>query len=273
LVSKNPGAVFDGSNLYMPPPNEYSQVWLQTYINEEIHNTFGGAIYVAGENVPIPVIENTSFYNNFGDAGASLSFFRGGGLFASSCSFTLDPEYREAADGFVESWSAGQGTTAGNNYKMMNKSRIIRENFTYEDGALPRKFLVDDAFLTDVIDAIANTEGQINMRGSENQIKNVGTKMVAKGLMTLEDYVRQEYDLPVKNSPYSAMIDSTFFNNVGQTSSAISIYYSSLQLLSSEALKDEPNFFKNVSPQGSTIYASNSILYAKYLGMNDNVSY
>ena len=53
MVSKNPGAIFDGSGLSLPASNEYAQLWIQTYADEVIQNTFGGAIYVAGNNIPI----------------------------------------------------------------------------------------------------------------------------------------------------------------------------------------------------------------------------
>lgn len=154
MVSKFPGAVFDGSNLSMPPSNEYSQVWLQTYIKEKIHNTFGGAIYVAGENVPTTVIEDTSFYNNFGDQGASLSFFRGGGLFCRYCYFHLDQEFREGSEGFVDNYDSSSGTTAQFNHAMATKSLYIKGNFTQADNALPRQFLVDDEFLNDFVNNI-----------------------------------------------------------------------------------------------------------------------
>ena len=90
MVSKNPGAIFDGSGLSLPASNEYAQLWIQTYADEVIQNTFGGAIYVAGNNIPITIIENTQFINNFGDHGAAIEFVRGGGLYCIECKFLLN---------------------------------------------------------------------------------------------------------------------------------------------------------------------------------------
>lgn len=86
--------------------------------------------------------------------------------------------------------------------------------------------------------------------------------MVAMDLITLEDYINKTYDLNVTGSDFSALINSNFYNNVGQTASAISIYDSNLRLLSSEELRYDANFYQNVSPDGSTIYASGSQLFA-----------
>ena len=229
MVSKLPGAVFDGSSLSMPPSNQYSQVWLQTYIDENISNTFGGAIYVAGDNVPITVIENTNFYNNFGDSGASISFFRGGGLFCKSCKFELDERFGDPIKNFVEEYNGRARELP--NPAMKTKSSIIKNNY---HGVLPREFLVDDDFLVEFIDDIDNTDGQINLQGSTTTIKNAATPMFAKNMTTLEDFIYETFNINVTNSTASALIDSDFFSNVGQTSSAISLYDSNLDLLASE---------------------------------------
>ena len=67
MVSKHPGAVFDGSELALYVNNEFSSIWIQTYRNERFYNTFGGAIYVTSSNQAITIIEDTEFVNNFGD--------------------------------------------------------------------------------------------------------------------------------------------------------------------------------------------------------------
>ena len=101
MVSKNPGAVFDGSELNLSASNEYAAVWVQTYTDEVIKNTFGGAIYVTGDNGAITIIENTQFINNFGDNGASLLLSRGGGLYCKRCTFNLDSSYGDPLRNFV----------------------------------------------------------------------------------------------------------------------------------------------------------------------------
>ena len=139
----------------MPPSNRYSQVWLQTYKNETITNTFGGAIYVSGNNVPITVIENTKFSNNFGDSGASLAFFRGGGLFCNATTFYLDEKFGDPIRDFVDTYD---GTTVEPSYAMLSKSNVIKDNY---DGNLPLEFLIDDEFLDQFIDQIVNKDGQV----------------------------------------------------------------------------------------------------------------
>ena len=56
LVSKNPGAIFDGSRLDLSTSNDNSRVWALNFHGETIKNTFGGALSFAGNNVPITVI-------------------------------------------------------------------------------------------------------------------------------------------------------------------------------------------------------------------------
>ena len=103
LVSKNAGAIFDGSRLNLQANNGLNHIWILNIVDEVIQNTFGGAFYISGNNAPITLIENTKFVNNFGDNGASLSFNKGGGLFCKNCVFNLDQEYGNPLRGFIES--------------------------------------------------------------------------------------------------------------------------------------------------------------------------
>ena len=101
MVASGGGAVFDSSDLALPDSNQFRDVWLQVYIKEWIEYTFGGAISVKSTNVPVTMIEDTDFVNNFGDNGASISFDQGGGLYCIECRFRLtetesiDEKYNE----------------------------------------------------------------------------------------------------------------------------------------------------------------------------------
>ena len=44
-------------------------------------------------NVPITIIEDSAFVNNFGDNGASIHFEAGGGLYCKRVHFSMDEEY------------------------------------------------------------------------------------------------------------------------------------------------------------------------------------
>ena len=153
MVSKKPGAIFDGSGLNLPASNEYAQLWIQTYADEVIQNTFGGAIYVSGNNIPITIIENTQFINNFGDDGASLSFFRGGGLYCKRCTFNLDSSYGDPIRNFVNEPATDREVTSE---AMATKANLLKSGYNSD---LPRRYLVDDDYVENVINKILNRDG------------------------------------------------------------------------------------------------------------------
>ena len=90
MVALSGGAVFDSASLDLPESNQFRDVWLQVYIKENIELTFGGAISVISTNVPITIIDQSAFINNYGDSGASISLDQGGGLYCSQCSFKMN---------------------------------------------------------------------------------------------------------------------------------------------------------------------------------------
>ena len=64
MVASSQGSVFAGK-LNINLNNLFSDVWLQIYINERFEYNFGTAISMEGKNVPITIIEDSYFYNNF----------------------------------------------------------------------------------------------------------------------------------------------------------------------------------------------------------------
>ena len=92
MVASVKGAVFYGS-LSTNSNDRYEDIWLQVYKSELFDSIFGTAIYMEGNNVPITVIENTDFINNFGNDGAAISLFFGGGLYCKECRFRMDEKY------------------------------------------------------------------------------------------------------------------------------------------------------------------------------------
>lgn len=87
MVATRGSAVFYGS-LDLPPSNALSQVWIQIYNDETFDNIFGGSIYLTANNVPITIIENSKFINNFGTEGGAINFKEGGAIYMDNCLFT-----------------------------------------------------------------------------------------------------------------------------------------------------------------------------------------
>ena len=89
MVGSKGAAVFYG-DVNLPPNNEQAQIWLQVYLRENFIKIFGGAIQLSGNNVPISLISNSKFVNNFGQSGAAVSLNRGGGLYVVDSQFLLE---------------------------------------------------------------------------------------------------------------------------------------------------------------------------------------
>lgn len=74
---------------------KFSNVWLQLYSNELFEENFGSVIYMGAHNVPVTIIEDSIFRNNFGDDGASIEMESGGGLYCKRCQFEMDSRYSQ----------------------------------------------------------------------------------------------------------------------------------------------------------------------------------
>ena len=59
-----------------------------SYRHETFNRIFGGSIYLTANDVPVTIIEDSTFINNLGFDGGSINFKEGGGLFTDDCLFT-----------------------------------------------------------------------------------------------------------------------------------------------------------------------------------------
>ena len=82
-------AVFYG-DVDLQPSDSLSQVWIQSYYHETFERIFGGAIQLTGNNVPVTIINDSRFINNFGDFGAAINFLKGGALFIENSKFYFE---------------------------------------------------------------------------------------------------------------------------------------------------------------------------------------
>ena len=85
--------------------------------------------------MPITIIEDSEFVNNFGDTGASLAIWRGGGLYTKNCFFNLDSSYGDQ----IRVTSNSQVTSEA----MSTKANLLRSGYK---STLPKRFLVDDDY-------------------------------------------------------------------------------------------------------------------------------
>ena len=80
------GAVFYG-DLTVTANNRFSDVWMQLFEEEIFEHTFGSAIVMTGNNVPVTIVLNSTFTNGFSDQGAAINIALGGALYAKDCRF------------------------------------------------------------------------------------------------------------------------------------------------------------------------------------------
>ena len=92
MVALDFGSVFAG-DLSVSANTRFSNVWLQLYSNELFEENFGSVIYMDAQNVPVTIIEDSIFRNNFGNYGASIEMKGGGGLYCKRCQFEMDDRY------------------------------------------------------------------------------------------------------------------------------------------------------------------------------------
>ena len=94
MVALDFGSVFAG-DLSVSANTRFSNVWLQLYSNELFEENFGSVIYMDAQNVPVTIIEDSIFRNNFGNYGASIEMKGGGGLYCKRCQFEMDDRYSQ----------------------------------------------------------------------------------------------------------------------------------------------------------------------------------
>ena len=102
MVASNIGSVFSGI-LDLSANTRFSDVWMQLYEKETFEYNYGTAIQIAGNNVPVTIVLNSTFLNNFGDSGAAINLYQGGALYCKHCHFEMDEKYRQYDDNFIDS--------------------------------------------------------------------------------------------------------------------------------------------------------------------------
>ena len=92
-------------------------MWMQLFEEEIFEHTFGSAIVITGNNVPVTIVLNSTFTNGFSDQGAAINIALGGALYAKDCRFLMDEKYTT----FDQS--------------LLNNLALLRENLNWErDG-------------------------------------------------------------------------------------------------------------------------------------------
>ena len=85
MVAADEGSVFYGQ-LTVNSNNKFSDVWIQLYEQESFEHTFGSALAMRGNNVPVTIVLNSTFVNCFSEEGAAILIAEGGALFYKYCS-------------------------------------------------------------------------------------------------------------------------------------------------------------------------------------------
>ena len=100
---------------------------------------------MVGNNVPLTFIYECKFVNNFGDFGAAISLFEGGGLYIANSQFYLEHseyDYVETKEYFDQ---------------VIIDS--MQEIYSQYDSRLAQSFLMSDSFFKDKVLAIKNKKG------------------------------------------------------------------------------------------------------------------
>ena len=86
------GTVYGGKNLALRENKD--KPYIQIFKNELIQNQVGVAIEIKGmNNAGVTIIEDCTFYNNFGSLGGSIHVEQGGALVSLNNHFSQDKRY------------------------------------------------------------------------------------------------------------------------------------------------------------------------------------
>ena len=153
MVSTIGAAVFYG-NVDLQASNKLAQVWIQSYRNEVFNRIFGGSIQLTGNNVPITIIDNSQFINNFGKYGASVSFNKGGGLYITDTQF-----YLEYKNDFIRNALENNEIDDLLPYLSQLFEEAMFDIYTTYNDRLAQKFLLDRKIYDEVISKTENLFG------------------------------------------------------------------------------------------------------------------
>ena len=94
MLALDRGSVYGGADLSLKENSE--KPFFQFFKNETIQYNLGTAIEFKNmNNAGATIIENCTFYDNFGTKGASINMEEGGSLFAVGNYFSLDKASQE----------------------------------------------------------------------------------------------------------------------------------------------------------------------------------
>ena len=96
MVALESGTVFSGKDFSL---SMQGTPYFQLFLNETVRNTVGGAIFVASLNTGgMTVLNNCTFFNNFGLEGGSIKVDNGGIIYAVDNRFSNDVSFLETTD-------------------------------------------------------------------------------------------------------------------------------------------------------------------------------
>ena len=135
--------------------------------------------------------------------------------------------------------------------------------YTMYKDRMSQSFLFQKEIFTKQISKIRNTNGQIYLKQSVKTLLNDQQPVFAFENMKLTDLIQQEFSFDVIETGLSAIKDSLFIDNVGNSASSIYLENSKVKLIGTN---DEPNFINNIAPLGSTIFATFSTIESSNMG-------
>ena len=112
-------------------------------------------------------------------------------------------------------------------------SDILIESFA---GDIPMDTMIDYESLVEIVDSIRNFDGQVMiyysfLRNEFVDDYNAGTKIVAHNMTSLREFFEDEFKIDLLKTSHGAIIKPIFEYCSGTQSSAISLYYSHIDLL------------------------------------------
>ena len=107
-----------------------------------------------GNNVPITIISNSNFINNFGTQGAAINFSKGGGLYITDSSF-----YLEYKNDFIREALKNKNIDELQPILFQLYKEAMFDIYTTYDNKLAQSFLLDRKLYDDEISRTTNSFG------------------------------------------------------------------------------------------------------------------
>ena len=105
MVALESGAVFNGEGYSLQSSDH--KIFVQSFYEEQISNTVGGAIVFKNmDDAGITIIDTCVFHNNFGESGGAIFMENGGTLAAFKNYFYLDEGFLEVPEELISTIEA-----------------------------------------------------------------------------------------------------------------------------------------------------------------------